>query len=218
MMVNLVRIRYVTSHFHLLQGLTIVPWGIYYLLGAAFALCWTSPDIVLPLAMLFGGFFLAGSAHLLIANYYRKTLGTVDNPGLRKGRSIEAATKNKLFGLWTAFVILTALVELLAIKEAPVFDPHYASMFLLKLTLTIALGLLCLTLGLHEYIKEGYGYVPTWPLVAYLFCTFEPPAFLRAGATITIANIIIGAIFIIAGLYNHCLLTGTFQRQAEIRE
>lgn len=52
--------------------------------------------------------------------------------------------------------------------------------------------------------------MPVWPLAVYLLVTLEPPAFLRAGATITIENLLIGLLFICAGVCNHCLLAGTF--------
>src|SRR5258708_4293846 len=89
-MVNMARIRYITSHFNVLKGLTVVPWGIYYLLGAGFDL-WVAPwqsDVVL-FAALWAGCVVAGLIQLLLLVYYGRALGYVSNP-IKASRTLPA--------------------------------------------------------------------------------------------------------------------------------
>ena len=157
--------------------------------------------------MFFGGIILAFIAQLLIYDYYQKTLGFVSNPTKISGDLSGATTWRKLIWLWLGFILVTAIAGLLAIWGTPIIDPQWSSMFIYRFVLC----LFCLALWLHERIKEGYGHIPVWPLAAYLLLTVEPPAFLRSGATITIENVIIGLLFIFAGVYNHLLLIRSFQ-------
>lgn len=210
-MINLARIRYITSHFNVLRGLTVVPWGIYYLLGALFTLTYSSADNIIPIVVLIGGLLLAGLVQWLLFNYYQKTIGVVDNPMHHHQVPLASATRRKLIGLWIGYALVTILAGLFACWQTPIIDPGYSSMFIYKLLLAIAVCLLCLTLWLQERIKEGYGHIPVWPLATYLILTLEPPGFLRNGATITIENCLIGFLFLFAGLYNHLFLTGSFR-------
>lgn len=209
-MINIARIRYITSHFNVLRGLIVVPWGIYYLLGALFTLTYSSTNDVIPIVVLIGGLLLAGLVQWLLFNYYQKTIGVVDNPMHSHQVPLARAIRRKLIGLWVGYVLVTILAGLLAYWQTPIIDPGYASMFIYKLLLAIAVCLLCITLWLQERIKEGYGHIPVWPLATYLILTLELPGFLRKGATITIENCLIGFFFLVAGLYNHLLLTGSF--------
>jgi MFS family permease len=215
-MVNVKRIFYVTSHFHALKGLMCVPWGIYYLAGGIFAVEQPPFNDMTETAMLFGGLFLATIAQVLLARYYQRTLGVVGEPLQKPRLSTDPATRRWRIWLWSGFVAASVLIGLLAIWGTPLLDPHYASMFIYRLLCAIVICLLGLTLWLQERVEEGYGHIPLWPLAAYLILTLEPPAFWRTGATILLENILIGLFFICGGVYNHLLLTRSFQKYERV--
>lgn len=217
-MVNIARIRYVTTHFNVLKGLAIIPWGIYYLLGAVCA-AWRASSLndATRFGGLLGGIFLAGLAQILLLVYYQKTAGFVGNPTQTSQTSFRAGIQRKQRWLWIGFVLGTTLVEVFALWVTHLIDAQFFSMFIFRLLLAIAFCLFCCALGLQEHLKEGYGHIPVWPLALYLLLTVEPPAFLRSGATISLENLVIGLFFVCAGVYNHLLLTGSFQPMAKER-
>lgn len=180
-MVNVARIRYTTAHFNVLKGLAIVPWGIYYLLGASLCV-WGASSLndAAIFAMMLIGFCLAGLAQLLLLACYQRTLGFVGNPTRTGQNPFEVITRHKQMGIWIGFVLVTTLVGLLAIWGTGIIDVRFASMFIYRLLLAIVLCLFCLTLWLHKRIKEGYGHVPVWPLAVYLILTLDPPGVLRS--------------------------------------
>ncbi len=212
-MINIARIRYITSHFNMLKGLTIVPWGVYYLLGAVFPV-WgeaSSLNEGVQSAILLAGIILASIAHWLLFRYYGRTFGFVGEPTRRQKTALTRDTRYRYIGLWTGFVVVSVVVGSLAVWGSRIIDPQFSSMFMFRLLCAIVLSLLCLTMWLQERIKENYAHIPVWPLAVYLIVTLEPPAFWRMGATAAMEDVIIGLLFIFAGVYNHLLLIGSFQ-------
>ena len=216
-MVNVRRIFYVTSHFHALKGLTLVPWGLYYLVGAVFAAMPLALSDAALLAILIGGLFLAAIVHVLLALHYQRTLGVVEEPLHKPHITIDPATRRQRIWLWSGFIVVSILLSLFAVWGTRQIDPQHSAMFIYRLLLAIVICLLCLTLWIQERVEEGYGHIPLWPLAAYLILTFEPPAFLRMGATSVLESIIIGLFFICGGVYNHLLLTRSFQKYEKAR-
>jgi hypothetical protein len=217
-MVNVRRIFYVTSHFHVLKGLTFVPWGLYYLAGSVFAATQPAFDNVTLLIILFGGLLLAVLTQLPLARYYQRTLGVVGEPVQKQRIPADSATHKRRIWLWSGFIAVSIVIGLFAIWGTPLLDPQYSAMFIYRLLCTIVVCLFCLTLWLQERLEEGYGHIPLWPFAAYLIFTFEPPAFLRPpSTTIILESILIGLFFICGGVYNHLLLTRSLQKQEKVR-
>jgi hypothetical protein len=111
-MINVRRIFYVTSHFHVLKGLTFVPWGLYYLAGGVFALTQPTLSDMTLLGILFGGILLAVLAQLLIARYYQQTLGTVGEPVQKRHIPANSTTRKRRIWLWSGFILVSVLIGL----------------------------------------------------------------------------------------------------------
>lgn len=76
---DLARIRYVTGRFRQMQGLRLLPWGVFLMLGAGKMLGWYPPGMEAHFGSVeLAAFVICVGLHLWIHAYYRRAFGRVD--------------------------------------------------------------------------------------------------------------------------------------------
>jgi hypothetical protein len=102
MTTELATVQYVTSHFKALQGLRIVPFGLFFLMGALGSLAWTPWSGFMTAGIREDSLIIAAAMFLLyglISVYYRRRFGTVV-PEEKSDKQIRRAA-----ALWGVFVV-----------------------------------------------------------------------------------------------------------------
>ncbi len=181
---NLYRIRYVTKNFGALQGLKMVPFGLFFL---AMGVGWLGEQGDLSLSL--PAFALTLLAYWLIGRYYTRSFGLVNS-----GR--ENFVKDFLLPLTLVLVLwLAAAVDYWVRLPVSIFGLTLAAVILVwwwlqeqrtRVHYAMMAGLIALISLLPLMgIKEG------WSII-------QPPG--------TLFHLLLGLIFVIGGILDHLLL------------
>lgn len=181
---NLYRIRYVTKNFGALQGLKMVPFGLFFL---AMGVGWLGEQGDLSLSL--PAFALTLLAYWLIGRYYTRSFGLVNS-----GR--ENFVKDFLLPLTLVLVLwLAAAVDYWVRLPVSIFGLTLAAVILVwwwlqeqrtRVHYAMMAGLIALISLLPLMgIKEG------WSII-------KPPG--------TLFHLLLGLIFVIGGILDHLLL------------
>jgi hypothetical protein len=188
-MQDLNRVRLVTSHFHVMQGLRMVPIGVFLIAQSAGWLG-RQGDCTLTLPSLIGAIVL----YVFIGVYYRRSFGQVERPP-------QARQREWLYGL-ASLLVFYALVWVDSVLNLPVS----------LVGLLLAGGLL------GAYLRTGLGFRKHYAVSAALLALVSLlpalgllPRFSLFGPDSTPLTITLGAIVVLSGVFDHLLLVRTLK-------
>lgn len=209
MTADLKRIRYVTANFHGLQGLKLVPFGLYLWIDAAltylgFQNTWFIEHGVST--RLVAVVFLA-LLYWVIAAYYRRAFGQVDRLPEEGGERMFWAMMWMLVGVGL-FVVLIAMGGRGLIENGRLTSP-------LNVIILLITWLVALRFSTHRYaptdgesIVLGVG-MAGGALMALIFEVMALPPFRASRGALAFA--LLGLATFLVGARHHWLLTRAFQ-------
>lgn len=196
-MEDLSRMRYVAANYYLLQGLRFAPLGVVFFLWAALRLGWVSLPPSVSDFLKDWGFGLALLCYPLLQIYYERTFGRAGFECKPSGTSWR--TMMGIMGLVMLAVLGSIVLEIVLKLPVRLFGLVVAALVLAYFwprrrfaAHYIALGL---SIGLASIAASlmGLQLSQDWPITGALYL------------------FMLGALFLVGGLFDHMLLVRTFK-------